>query len=258
MLKKKNNMYLSSEKNERIKNIIQILKNPSRFPDLYIAEGFRTCEMFVKSNFYSSDGWFLVNNLENKIPEYVNAENITFISDNVMNTISRMSTPPGIIGVFKTKKSKNTIDTIIPSTFILDNIQDPGNMGTIIRTAVALNRSVIIIIGGCHHTSYKVIQSSAGMIAHIKIIRTTWEEFIKNRDISFPIYGLSMNGENIMKIKSSEMNDCYWVVGNEAHGLSEESLKYIDRHVTIPMSQFCESLNAGVAAAIAGYCSWST
>jgi TrmH family RNA methyltransferase len=235
---------------------MEILQHPSQYPHICVVEGFRACEMFAYSKIYKLCAWFLVKNIENSIPEYVSLSKATFINEHVMNYVSKMTTPPGIIGIFETKEYQRTFDGLTSSTFILDNICDPGNMGTIIRTAVALNRKSLVIINGCYHNGYKVVQASAGMMAHIKIIRTDWNTFMKHRSLDIPLYGLAMNGQNIIEISSEEMKECYWVIGNEAHGISKEGLELIDRPVSIPMSNFCESLNAGVAAAIAGYRSW--
>lgn len=134
---------------------------------------------------------------------------------------------------------------------ILDNIQDPGNLGTIIRSAVAFNISTIILSDDCVDLyNDKVIRSSEGMIFNINIVRKKLIEIIpKLKENGYTVYATTVNGsgyfENDHKIAL--------VIGNEGNGIKEDILNLCDKNITIKMNKECESLNAGVAASILMY-----
>lgn len=134
---------------------------------------------------------------------------------------------------------------------ILDNIQDPGNLGTIIRSAVAFNISTIILSDDCVDLyNDKVIRSSEGMIFNINIVRKKLIEIIpKLKENGYTVYATTVNGngyfENDHKIAL--------VIGNEGNGIKENILNLCDKNITIKMNKECESLNAGVAASILMY-----
>lgn len=243
------------------KLILKISKKPEDFKNYLIGEGFRVYNSLVKSDLYNLRQCFIAQDRLNKFDRFmIDSDKMQIVTEDFIEKISSLSKSPGIIGLFEKKHISDDLNysnELISETFILWNITDPGNMGTIIRTAVALNRKSIVLIDGCCHFSKKVIQSSAGTIGHIKIIKTTWENFLQIRNINIPIYALDTDGENINKIQRHEMNICYIVIGNEASGIPNEIIEQVDRIISIPMSKNCESLNAAIAASIAGYKSWN-
>ena len=134
---------------------------------------------------------------------------------------------------------------------ILDNIQDPGNLGTIIRSAVAFDIDTVVL----SNTSVdlyndKVIRSSEGNIFNVNIIRRDIKELIKElKEDGYVIYSTTVNGQgdfdNDEKIAL--------VIGNEGNGVSKEILELCDKNITIKMNEKCESLNASVCASILMY-----
>ena len=134
---------------------------------------------------------------------------------------------------------------------ILDNIQDPGNLGTIIRSAVAFNISTIILSDDCVDLyNDKVIRSSEGMIFNINIVRKKLIEIIpKLKENGYTVYATTVNGNGYFE------NDhtIALVIGNEGNGIKENILNLCDKNITIKMNKECESLNAGVAASILMY-----
>ena len=235
---------------------LKICKNPEKFTNYIVAEGFKVYDALSNSKLYRLVNCFITNNnLNNFDRYYLDKDNMEIISKADMLKITSMSTPPGIIGIFEQNKNYFKIKNI-DSTFILYNISDPGNMGTLIRTAVALNRKEIIIIDGCYYYSQKVIQSSSGTIGYINILSLSWKEFLEKRIKEIPIYALDASGENINSINTNELNICYILIGNESNGIPEDIIKECNRKISIPMSDQCESLNAAIAGSIAGYKSW--
>jgi len=253
------NQERSDFKNHLINKVISILKDQREYSDYCIGEGFRVCETMINSKLMTCEYFFISMELREKQYSYIDANKIILVSESTIRKMSNLKTTPGIIGLFKIKYNsynlnlKNKID----SCFILSEVSDPGNLGTIIRTSVALNRKEIVLIGGCNPFSTKVIQASAGTISKIKIYKIEFEDFLKNRDEKIPIYGLDAKGTNLNDIPKNELKICYIVVGNEANGINKEIVEKCDRIISIPMSDNCESLNAAIAASIVGYQSWS-
>ena len=134
---------------------------------------------------------------------------------------------------------------------ILDNIQDPGNLGTIIRSAVAFNISTIILSDDCVDLyNDKVIRSSEGMIFNINIVRKKLIEIIpKLKENGYTIYATTVNGKGYFENDSK----IALVIGNEGNGIKKDILSLCDKNITIKMNKDCESLNAGVAASILMY-----
>lgn len=173
-----------------------------------------------------------------------------YVTNNIINYISNLETPSNIMGICDKLGEKELGNRIL----ILDEIQDPGNLGTIIRSAVAFNFDTIIL-GNNTVDLYnsKVIRASQGMLFHINIITRDLLEFIpKIKELKYKIYGTKVtHGENIKNISKEEKFAV--VMGNEGNGVSEEVLELCDSFVYIEMNSVCESLNVGVAASIILY-----
>lgn len=248
-------LIIKSTHNSVIKNIKKIMNNYSDYPNEFFVEGIRAASLFAFSPYFVLNEWFVAESVSQNLPYFIKiTDKISFVTDNILAYLSRSSSPSGVLGYFSLFKKNNAIFS--HPTFVLYNLSDPGNVGAIIRTAVALGRKEIILIDGVHPNSYKVIQSSAGTIAHIRVIRTTWNNFLKYKIKEFPICGLDMNGEKLNLISSNELALTFLLVGNEAHGIDSAIKKDIDRNISIPMELPCESLNVAIAASVVGYKSW--
>jgi len=238
-----------------IHKIRKVIAAPAEYPEMCIVEGVRAASLFVHSPYYKLYQWFLTKRMYENLPSFIELPYVTQLSDAVLQSISRVKTPSGLVGIF-TRKPVRLRECRNP-TFVLYEISDPGNMGTIIRTAVALGRKAIILIGGCHPHSGKVVQATAGTIAQVEVIRTDWQTFMAHRDQKSPLYVLESEGEPLETLQREHLHSCYWVVGNEAHGVPLEICRQADLAVSIPMDSRCESLNAAISAALVGYRSWS-
>lgn len=173
-----------------------------------------------------------------------------YVTNNIINYISSLETPSNIMGICEKLDEKELGNRIL----ILDEIQDPGNLGTIIRSAVAFNFDTIIL-GNNTVDLYnpKVIRASQGMLFHINIITRDLLTFIPElKDLEYKIYGTKVtHGENIKDIAKEDKFAI--IMGNEGNGVSEEVLELCDSFVYIEMNNVCESLNVGVAASIILY-----
>ena len=172
----------------------------------------------------------------------------TYISLEVMKKISDMESVSGYYGVC----SKKSEDTIGNKIVILDGIQDPGNLGTIIRSAVAFGMNTIVLSDKTVDLyNPKVIRSTKGMLFNINIIVRELVSFMSNLD-EYTIYGTDVvDGINIHDEKIN--NKIALVIGNEGTGIRDEVKELCDKFVYIGMNNLCESLNAGVAASILMY-----
>ena len=173
---------------------------------------------------------------------------IYYVNDKIMKTLSSQVTSAKVIAVCHFLKEREISGNII----VLDRLQDPGNLGTIIRSAVAFNfDSIVISEDSVDHYNSKVIRSSEGMIFNINIIRTNIIEFLNKLDSHYTKITTDVNkGRSIKEIK---FDKCAIVIGNEGSGVSKEISNICDEYVYIKMNNKCESLNAGVASSILMY-----
>jgi RNA methyltransferase, TrmH family len=151
------------------------------------------------------------------------------------------------LAVVKTKENEELLVGDNEFALILDDVRDPGNLGTIIRVADWYGVHKII----CSHSTVdfynpKVISATMGSFTRSNLYYTDLEDFIKNQTVN--IYGTLLNGENIHQTKFSESG--YIVIGNEANGISPAIEQLITHKITIPKFGQAESLNAGIATAV--------
>ena len=147
------------------------------------------------------------------------------------------------------KMAPNTPPTLMKDTFslMLDDIRDPGNLGTIIRTADWYGiKNIIASEETADVYNGKVIQSSMGSFIRVKIFYTNLEEYLSSN--TMPVFGTFLDGENAHTINFGSSGII--VVGNEANGISKEVERFVTRRITIPRFGHAESLNAGIATAI--------
>ena len=152
--------------------------------------------------------------------------------------------------VYKKEEKEDLGEKIL----ILDNIQDPGNLGTIIRSAVAFNIDTIVLSNDTVDLyNPKVVRANQGMMFHINILRRNTIKFInelKNKD--YKIVGTKVtNGHNVKE--ASIYSHFALVIGNEGKGISKDIEELCDEYLYIKMNEQCESLNASVAASILLY-----
>ena len=186
--------------------------------------------------------------LEGKIMP-IDVDAIT-VSTRVMKKISKLDTPPSVMGVCNMPSRSKFGDKIL----ILDNIQDPGNLGTIIRSAVAFNMDTIILSESCVDLyNTKVLRATQGMIFDINILRRDLKMFLPLlKQGKYKIYGTSVvKGKDIRNVKLS--THFAIIMGNEGNGISNFSKEMCDEFLYIKMNEACESLNVGVATSIILY-----
>lgn len=173
----------------------------------------------------------------------------TYVSLNVMKKLSFISNSK-YIGVVKKYEPYNYNKRLL----LLDNIQDPGNLGTIIRSASAFNIDTVVLGDNCVDLyNDKVIRASEGMLFQVDCMRKNLSSFIDElKENNYLIIGTNViNGINVTDFKYPDKFAI--IIGNEGKGISDEIKTKIDKNIYIPMNKKTESLNASVAASIIMY-----
>ena len=182
--------------------------------------------------------------------EYDLDVNTISVTENVLKYISELDTPQPMMGVCHKKDVSNTKGNII----ILDNVQDPGNLGTIIRSAVAFNFDTIILSNDSVDLyNSKVVRASQGLLFNVNIKIGDLTEIIPElKKDGYQVYGTKVTNGN--DVKSIAKNSLFAIImGNEGNGMSDTVSELCDSFVYINMNDKCESLNVGVAASILMY-----
>lgn len=191
----------------------------------------------------------IINNLVVETISCVNEDADYFITKEIMEKISEQKSISYDMAVVKFIPE----DSINGNIIMLDNLQDPGNLGTIIRSAVAFNINTIIISDDSVDLyNSKVVRATEGMIFNLNIIRRNLKEVIPIlKRHGYKIVGTLVDAGK--DIKEIEKNNICVVIGNEGNGIKEETKNMCDEFTNIKISNNCESLNAGVAASIIMY-----
>ncbi|MGE5455732.1 MAG: TrmH family RNA methyltransferase [Ignavibacteriales bacterium] len=173
-----------------------------------------------------------------------------YVSSNVKKYLSELESPSSVMGLCEKKSS----DVISNHILIIDGVQDPGNLGTIIRSAVAFNIDTIILSNDTVDLyNSKVIRASQGMLFHTNIVsRDLLTEIPKLKGLGYEILGTRVDGGT--DIKEMKLNDKWAIImGNEGNGVKKEILDLCDKYLYIKMNKNTESLNVGVATSIILY-----
>ena len=235
-------MVITSLNNDKVKELVKLKDKKYRDKNnLFFVEGKDIVLEAYKNNLLKELYVLEGTNVDIDMP-------VTYVSSLVMKKISDMESISEYYGVCYKKEESNIGDKII----ILDNVQDPGNLGTIIRSAVAFNFDTVVISKGTASLyNPKVIRSTKGMLFNINIIVRELDEFINDLD-GYVVYGTDVvDGDNIRDIEVSKK--LALVIGNEGRGISDNIRKLCNKFIYIDMNNNCESLNASVAASILMY-----
>ncbi len=238
---------------QEIKQIRSLQQNKGRRElGLFVVEGLRSVEDIIRSPLQVKN-LFVVDTNEDISPVISDWQKFRVISQKDMHSISAMTTPPGILAVVEIPAAKRFEGN--ENLIVLDGLKDPGNLGTIIRTAHWFGIKDIICSPECVDAyNPKVVQATMGSIGFVNIFEYNLPDFISaNRQYLFA--GLDMEGDSIhQEIKSKK--SIALVVGSESHGLSDEISALTNLKLTIPPADHKnkpESLNASIAASIAIY-----
>lgn len=193
--------------------------------------------------------------VELPVPAENAACRVVKVSESVMKAVSPMETPQGV--VFSCGFAKDCFPKRLEPDaggrmrfLVLDGVQDPGNVGTILRAADAFGARPILLPGCADVYNPKTVRAGMGVHFRLPIRRCTLPELadlLKAADL--PLYGAALRADT-QDVREVDLSRCAIVIGSEGRGISQETLALCDRTVRIPMEERCESLNAAAAAAV--------
>lgn len=237
-------MIITSVSNNKIKETCKLKDKKYRnSTNSFLIEGKNLIEEAYKKNLLKEIFVLEDNNITLDVPT-------NYVSKEVMKKLSTTDSIPTVVGVSHKKREEKLGNRLL----ILDNIQDPGNLGTIIRSSKAFNIDTIVISPNTVDIyNSKVLRATEGMIFHINIIVRELETFINDiKKDNYIIYGTKVDGGT--NVKNIEISSKYaLVIGNEGNGMSLNICNLCDHYLYIKMNNEVESLNAGVATSILLY-----
>ena len=211
---------------------------------MFVADGTKLLQEAVR--YYPGlDTVILSDGVEAELPEHVK---IVRVPGEIMEYISPMETPQGALFLCRLPEKNAFVPT--PGMLLLDGIQDPGNIGTILRTADALGVPVVLLEGCADPYGHKTVRASMGAVFRVQPVQATWEavrDTCAAAGITIAATALSDRAKDIRKADLSSMAV---VIGSEGRGVRPEILANAGAELIIPMTDHCESLNAAVAATI--------
>ena len=237
---------ITSRKNPLLQQVKKLLssKKAREEAGLFVADGTKLLQEAI-TYFSGLDTVILSDGVEAQVPETVR---VIRVPGDVMESISPMQSPQGALFLCRLPEKKPFMP--VPGMLLLDGIQDPGNIGTILRTADALDIPVALLEGCADPWSHKVVRSSMGAVFRCPVIQTDWKtvkEACGEAGISIGVTALS---DRVKDLRQSDLKSMAVVIGSEGQGVRQEILANADAELIIPMNPHCESLNAAVAATI--------
>lgn len=237
---------ITSRKNPFLQQVRKLISSRKAREEagLFAADGTKLLSEAVR--WYDGlDTVILSEGVQAEVPETVR---VIRVPEDVMASISPMETPQGALFLCRLPEKREFIPK--PGMLLLDGIQDPGNLGTILRTADALDVPVALLEGCADPFSHKVVRASMGAVFRVQPVLTTWEQTReKCRQAGIPI-GVTALSPRAKDLRQTKLGKMAVVIGSEGRGVRQEILDSADAELIIPMNPHCESLNAAVAAAI--------
>lgn len=243
--------------NNKVKFIISLQKKKVRDEEeLYVIEGDKLVKEFLSANVPVKILAALPDFLNGLVPDLTrNVNEIENVSYEELKKISTLKTPHNALAVVRMKDQAMNIPDILDHLCVaLDSVQDPGNMGTIIRAAGWFDIKNIVCSAGCVDVyNPKVIQSSMGAILHVNVFYTDLRKFfVTATENATPVFGTLLEGNSIYNHKLN--NKGIILLGNESKGISDELIPFITEKIRIPKfsraKEGIDSLNVGMAASV--------
>ncbi|MCQ2530929.1 MAG: RNA methyltransferase [Lachnospiraceae bacterium] len=245
-----------SKSNKQLKDIKKLMDSAKARKEqkLFVVEGLRMTrevpetlleKLYYSESFFASYDKALVKGEEGKDYEIV--------SDEIFKSLSDTVTPQGILGIVK-QPEYQLKDVLGGKILVLDDIQDPGNLGTMIRTSEAAGVTGVIMSAGCADIfNPKVIRSTMGSIFRVPFLKADLLKVLEElKKEDYTVYGAALDGAVFYnEIQYGEKSAV--VIGNEGNGISAKVLDAVDQKIKIPMAGKVESLNAAISAAVILY-----
>lgn len=237
---------ITSRKNPLLQQVKKLLSSAKARQEAgrFVSDGVKLLEEAVRY-FPGLETVILSDGVEAEVPENVRKVRVP---PDVMESISPMASPQGAL--FVCRMPEETPFAPKAGMLLLDGIQDPGNLGTVLRTADALDIPVALLEGCADPYSHKVVRASMGAVLRVHPVRTDWiqaKEGCLAAGIPIAVTALS---EDAQDLRQASLGSMAVVIGSEGQGVRQSILESADVKLVIPMNPHCESLNAAVAAAI--------
>ncbi|QOR83623.1 RNA methyltransferase [Geobacillus stearothermophilus] len=242
---------IESPKNARVKQWKKLLTKKGRDETgLFLLEGFHLVEEAIKSNAPLVE---LIVDERTAVPPGWNVTGVpvTIVTEAVMKAISSTETPQGIAAVCR---QLSTELEGVKTALLIDAVQDPGNLGTMIRTADAAGIDAVILGEGCADVyNPKVVRATQGSLFHLPVVKGDLAQWIARfKEQGIPVYGTAL--ENAVDYRTVPQSSSFaLLVGNEGSGVRPDLLRLTTENVYIPIYGRAESLNVAVAAGILLY-----
>ena len=237
---------ITSRKNALLQQVRKLItsRREREHTGLFVADGTKLLAEAVR--WYDGlDTVILSEGVEAQVPDHVK---VIRVPEEIMAYISPMEAPQGAL--FLCRLPEKTEFVPKAGMLLLDGLQDPGNLGTILRTADALNIPVVLLEGCADPYSHKVVRSSMGAVFRTPVVQTDWASVRKAcADAGIPIAVTALT-DTASDIRQADLKTMAVVIGSEGRGVRPEVLEQADQALIIPMEARCESLNAAIAAAI--------
>jgi TrmH family RNA methyltransferase len=237
---------ITSRKNPLLQQVKKLLSSRKAREEagLFVSDGTKLLQEAVKYH-PGLHTVILSDGVQVDVPEHVRCIRVP---GDVMESISPMQSPQGAL--FLCRLPEKTEFVPCRGMLLLDGIQDPGNLGTMLRTADALNVPVVLLEGCADPYSHKVVRSSMGAVFRTPVVQTTWETVHAACAAAGVPVAVTALSDRASDIRSADVKRMAVVIGSEGQGVRQEILNSADAELIIPMTTHCESLNAAVAAAI--------
>ena len=239
-------MRITARKNPMLQQVKKLFssRKEREAAGLFAADGTKLLQEAVRF-FPGLDTVILSDGVEADVPSHVR---LIRVPEDVMASISPMEAPQGAVFLCRLPEKQPMVAQ--KPMLLLDGIQDPGNLGTILRTADALQVPVVLLEGCADPYSHKVVRASMGAVFRTPVVQSNWQEassILRAAQIPVAVTALS---DRARDIRQAPLQDMAVVIGSEGRGVRQEILDAADAELIIPMNANCESLNAAVAASI--------
>ena len=237
---------ITSRKNPLLQQVKKLLnsRKEREAAGLFVADGTKLLQEAVR--FWPGlETVILSDGVEAALPERVR---VVRVPGDVMASVSPMETPQGALFLCRLPEKREFLPH--SGMLLLDGIQDPGNLGTILRTADALDVAVALLEGCADPYSHKVVRASMGAVFRVPVVQTTWQTAKNACDSAGIPIAVTALSRHAVDIRTAALSNMAVVIGSEGRGVRREILDSADAELIIPLNPHCESLNAAVAATI--------
>ena len=252
---------ISSKDNAKIKYVKKLITNGSfrKKENSFVVEGLRLCydaflsKVEIKEVYYTDN---IYEKFADKLKQIIGYSKKAYkVSEEILKGISDTKTPQGIVCVCAQLDKHFSVNTInnAGKFIILENIQDPANLGTILRTAEALGLNFVVLSSDCCDMyNAKVLRASMGAVFRVQVLvaENLYDDIKRFKSLGAKVYAAVPEKEAKSVTEINLNNFSAIAVGNEGNGLTSELIALCDEKITIPMLGRAESLNAAMAAGI--------